>query len=424
MSSRENHVPKGATLPDIQILDNDIWATRVPHPEFKMLRAHDPVAWFDEPDGNSGFWAVTRLDDLVAVHRDHRTFSSQVGGTELEELERDPEAREARRTMLETDPPEHTRIRKLVSRSFTRRAIEKWESTARALIAETIDGALAEGTVDFVDAVARRLPIQMISKLLGVPDRDAEELFHWADSVVYHADPDFSDVLYDKDDTDPYRLLPFRSPNSPKVFEYAQQLAAEKTRRPESDVVSMLAGSDDLTPREFQTFFLLLVIAGNETTRHSLSHGALALAEFPDQLHRLRENPNLIDAASEEILRWACPQIHFRRTATGDTTLAGVPISAGDKVVTWYISANYDESAFTDPFTLDLGRDPNPHVTFGGGGPHICLGAWLARLEVRVFLDEVAKRIDRIHLVGKPERIRSNFINGLKYLPLELEAIN
>ena len=413
---------KGAMTPDVQILDNDIWATRVPHPEFKMLRAQAPVAWFDEPDGNSGFWAITRLDDLVAVHRDHRTFSSQVGGTELEELERDPEAREARRTMLETDPPEHTRIRKLVSRSFTRRAIGKWESTARALISEAIDGALAEGKVDFVDAVARRLPIQMISKLLGVPDRDAEELFHWADSVVYHADPDFSDVLYDKDDTDPYRLLPFRSPNSLKVFEYAQRLAAEKERRPESDVVSMLAASDDLTPLEFQTFFLLLVIAGNETTRHSLSHGALALAEFPDQLHRLRESHDLIDTASEEILRWACPQIHFRRTATCDTTLAGVPISAGDKVVTWYISANYDENAFADPFTLDLGRDPNPHVTFGGGGPHICLGAWLARLEVRVFLDEVVKRIDRIHLEGEPERIRSNFINGLKYLPLELEA--
>ena len=138
----------------------------------------------------------------------------------------------------------------------------------------------------------------------------------------------------------------------------------------------MLAASDELTPLEFQTFFLLLVIAGNETTRHSLSHGALALAEFPDQLHRLRESPDLIDTASEEILRWACPQIHFRRTATCETTLAGVPISAGDKVVTWYISANYDESAFADPFTLDLGRDPNPHVTFGGGGPHICLGAW------------------------------------------------
>ena len=410
------------TKPDIQILANDIWAERIPHSEFSALRTHAPVAWFDEPDGNSGFWAVTRLDDLVAIHRDHRTFSSQVGGTELEELERDPEAREARRTMLETDPPEHTRIRKLVSRSFTRRAIAQWESTARALVAESIERAIDERKVDFVDAVARRLPIQMISKLLGVPDRDAEELFHWADSVVYHADPDFSDVLYDKDDTDPYRLLPFRSPNSLKVFAYAKRLASEKKARPEGDVISILAASEDLTPLELQTFFLLLVIAGNETTRHSLSQGALALAEFPDQLHRLQEDPGLLETASEEILRWACPQIHFRRTAVSDTNLAGVPISAGDKVVTWYISANYDENAFTDPFTLDLSRNPNPHVTFGGGGPHFCLGAWLARLEVRVFLDEVAKKIKRVHLNGEPERIRSNFINGLKRLPLELEA--
>lgn len=412
------------TRPDIQILDNDIWAERVPHPEFKVLREQAPVAWFEEHDGNSGFWSITRLEDLVAVHRDHRTYSSQVGGTELEELERDPEAREARRTMLETDPPEHTRIRKLVSRNFTRRAIEKWETIARHLIAESIDRALTDGKVDFVDTVARRFPIQMISKLLGVPDKDAEQLFHWADAVVYHADPDFSDVLYDKDNTDPYRLLPFRSPNSIKVFEYAQQLAEAKRKKPETDVVSILATSDDLTPLEFQTFFLLLIIAGNETTRHSLSHGALALAEFPDQLHRLRQEPDLVTTASEEILRWACPQIHFRRTAVCDTDLAGTAISAGDKVVTWYISANYDESMFTDPFTLDLGRDPNPHVTFGGGGPHICLGAWLARLEARVFLEEIAKRVGRIHLDGQPERIRSNFINGLKRLPLELEVAN
>ena len=410
-------------MPEIQILDNDIWAERVPHLEFAKLRAHTPVAWFDEADGNSGFWAVTRLDDLVEVHRNHRTFSSQVGGTELEELERDPEAREARRTMLETDPPEHTRIRKIVSPSFTRRAIEKWESTARALIAENVDRALLDGQVDFVETVARRFPIQMISKLLGVPDQDAEQLFHWADAVVYHADPDFSELLYDRDDTDPYRLLPFRSPSSLKVFQYAQRLAEERKKRPEADVISILAASTDLSPREFQTFFLLLVIAGNETTRHSLSHGALALAEFPDQLERLRGEPALIDKATEEILRWASPQIHFRRTAVSDTELAGVPISAGDKVVTWYISANYDEQAFVDPFTLDLGRSPNPHVTFGGGGPHICLGAWMARLEVRVFLEEVIGRIRRIRLEDKPQRIRSNFINGLKHLPLVLEEL-
>jgi len=229
--------------------------------------------------------------------------------------------------------------------------------------------------------------------------------------------------LYDRDDTDPYRLLPFRSPSSLKVFQYAQRLAEERKKRPEADVISILAASTDLSPREFQTFFLLLVIAGNETTRHSLSHGALALAEFPDQLERLRGEPALIDKATEEILRWASPQIHFRRTAVSDTELAGVPISAGDKVVTWYISANYDEQAFVDPFTLDLGRSPNPHVTFGGGGPHICLGAWMARLEVRVFLEEVIGRIRRIRLEDKPQRIRSNFINGLKHLPLVLEEL-
>jgi len=411
------------TPPGVQILDNDIWAERIPHTEFATLRARAPVAWFDEPDGNSGFWAITRLDDLVDVHRDHRTFSSQVGGTELEELENDPEAREARRTMLETDPPEHTRIRKLVSRNFTRGAISKWESTARALIAENMDKALLDHRVDFVETVARQFPIQMISKLLGVPDRDAEQLFHWADAVVYNTDPDFSELLYDKEDTEPYRLLPFRSPSSLKVFEYAQKLASEKAKSPEADVVSILAASEELTPLEFQTFFLLLVIAGNETTRHSLSHGALALARFPDQLDRLREEPTLMETATEEILRWASPQIHFRRTAVCDTELAGVSISAGDKVVMWYISANYDERAFADPFTLDLSRDPNPHVTFGGGGPHICLGAWMARLEVRVFLEEVVRRIRRIQLDGQPERIRSNFINGLKHLPLTLEAL-
>ena len=263
----------------------------------------------------------------------------------------------------------------------------------------------------------------MISKLLGVPDQDAEQLFHWADAVVYHNDPDFSELLYDKEDTEPYRLLPFRSPSSLKVFEYAQKLANERAKRPEADVVSILAASEELTSSEFQTFFLLLVIAGNETTRHSLSHGALALAKFPDQLDRLREEPDLMGAATEEILRWASPQIHFRRTAVCNTELAGVPISAGDKVVMWYISANYDERAFADPFTLDLSRDPNPHVTFGGGGPHICLGAWMARLEVRVFLEEVVRRIRRIQADGDPERIRSNFINGMKHLPLTLEPL-
>ena len=227
-------------------------------------------------------------------------------------------------------------------------------------------------------------------------------------------------MVFERDDTDTCRLLPFRSPTSLKVFDYAQRLAEVKRIDPAADIVSLLADSDDLTAQEFNTFFLLLVIAGNETTRHGLSHAALALADHPDQLDRLRANPELMPSAVEEILRWSCPQLHFRRTALVDTELRGVSVAAGDKVVTWYISANYDEAAFVDPFTLDLGRYPNPHATFGGGGPHICLGAWLARLEVRLFLEEICRKIHRFHRAGPPLRIRSNSLNGLKHPPLQL----
>ncbi len=414
----------------VDILSHDVYERAVPHTAFARLRREMPVAWHDEPGDNAGFWAVTRWADLVAVHRDHQTFSSQVGGTELEELERDPEAREARRTMLETDPPEHTRLRRMVSRNFTRRSMDRWSDTARALMAETFEEALAGGVgrgaggveVEFVGAVARELPILLISRILGVPDRDTGSLFDWADKIIYHADPDYADVVFDREDTDPYRLLPFRSPASARVFAYARQLADSKRRHPADDVVSLLVAADELSSQNFNTLFLLLVIAGNETTRHALNHGALALAERPDALDRLRAEPALLSSATEEILRFASPQIHFRRTAMTDTEIAGVPVVAGDKVVTWYLSANYDEEAFSDPYTLDLGRDPNRHVTFGGGGPHFCLGSWLARLEVRVFLEELLRRDVRMQVCGEVRRVRSNFINGLKQLPLHVTA--
>lgn len=414
-------------LSPVDICSHDVYERGIPHESFALLRREVPVAWHPEPGGNAGFWAVTRWADLVAVHRDHATFSSQVGGTELEELERDPEAREARRTMLETDPPEHTRLRRMVSRNFTRRSIDRWTDDARELMARILgdtlgdaggNGAAAE--VEFVGAVARRLPILMISRILGVPDDDTGSLFEWADRIIYHADPDYSEVVFDREDTDPYRLLPFRSPTSTRVFAYARQLADGKRRHPADDVVSLLVAAGELSPQNFNTLFLLLVIAGNETTRHALNHGALALAERPDELARLRAEPALLDTAVEEVLRYASPQIHFRRTAMTDTEIAGVPVAAGDKVVTWYLSANYDEEVFADPHTLDLGRDPNRHVTFGGGGPHFCLGSWLARLEVRVFLEELLRRNLRLEVCGEVDRVRSNFINGLKRLPLRL----
>jgi cytochrome P450 len=411
-------------LPGVDAFSNDVYAERVPHEELARLRREMPVAWVDEPPPHHGYWAVVRHADLVAVHKDFRTYSSELGGTEIEELA--PDALEARKTMLETDPPRHTRLRQLVNPAFSRPVAERHAAHAAQLLRAVLDEAIATSAgrpFDFVDAVARELPIRMLCRILGVPDGDAPQLFHWADAIIYNTDPDYAEVVFDRDDTDPYRLLPFRSPVSLKVFEYVERMAAARRAHPAGDVLSAMVEAEidgrPLTDREIDTFFLLLLIAGNETTRHSLSHGLLAFVEHPGELQRVRDEPSLLPSATEELLRWACPQVHFRRTAAVDTELRGVPIAAGDKVVTWYISANYDDEEFPDPYRFDVARSPNRHVTFGGGGPHLCLGQWLARVEARVFIEELARRHDiRFEVAGPVERVRSNFINGIKRLPV------
>jgi len=406
------------------VLSHDVYAAGVPRDAFARLRREAPVAWMDEPDGGPGFWSIARHADLVAVHKDWRTFSSEVGGTEIEELA--PDALAARRTMLETDPPRHTRLRQLVNPPFARATVAGYEAAARTTVRSVIDDALQHHEVEFVHDVARELPIRLLCSILGVPDDEAPQLFDWADAIVYHADPDYSAAVVDQVDTDPYRLLPFRSPVSLEVFSWFQRLAAARRAAPAGDVITLLSTATldgaPLTDRELETFFLLLLIAGNETTRHALSHGMQALTEHPDQLRRLQEDPGLLDTAVEEILRWSCPQIHFRRTATVDTDIAGVAVAAGDKIVTWYLSANFDEAEHVDPYSFDIGRRPNRHVTFGGGGPHLCLGQWLARLEVRLVLEELVPRLTRVAPAGPPERVRSNFINGLKSLPLSWQV--
>ena len=420
------------SLPHLDILGHDVYEHGAPHAAYDEFRSTAPVAWINETAANGhdghGFWSLTAHRDVVAVHKDWRTFSSEVGGTEIEELEHDAPALAARRTMLETDPPRHTKLRQLVNPAFSRMAVETYAQHATSLMAEVLDDAMAAahttGSVDGVRAVARELPIRMITGLLGVPDADAPQLFHWADQIVYNADPDYSPAVSDRTDTDPYRLLPFRSPVSLKVLDYVQRLSAARRGVAGGAVLSVLANAlvdgHPLTEREQGTFFLLLLIAGNETTRHALSHGLLALAEHPDVLPRLRAQPELLDSATEEVLRWTCPQLHFRRTATAATEIGGIKIAAGEKVVTWYLAANFDPTVFADPHTFDIERTPNPHVTFGGGGPHLCLGQWMARLEVRTFLAALAQRADRVELAGEPRRVRSNFINGLKLLPLHL----
>ena len=420
------------SLPHLDIVSHDVYEHDLPQAAYDEFRRHAPVAWINETEANghvgTGFWSLTSHEHIVAVHKDWRTFSSEVGGTEIEELQHDPEALAARRTMLETDPPRHTKLRQLVNPTFSKMAVETYAAHATELMDEVLGDALTasrnEGSFDGVHAVARELPIRMLTGLLGVPDEDAPQLFHWADQIIYNADPDYSPAVSDRTDTDPYRLLPFRSPVTLKVFEYVQRLSTARRGAESGDVLSVLTNAlvdgEPLTEREQGTFFLLLLIAGNETTRHALAQGLLVLAQNPEALNQLRADPTLLDTATEEVLRWTCPQLHFRRTATIDTELGGVTIGAGDKVVTWYTAANFDPAVFEAPHRFDIARTPNRHVTFGGGGPHLCIGQWMARLEVRTFLAALAQRVERVELVGQPRRVRSNFINGLKELPIRL----
>jgi cytochrome P450 len=415
-------VATGRRLEDVS-LENDDFAERVPHETFALLRREAPVWWYDWPHGR-GFWCVTKHADVVSISRDTKTFTSEQGAN-LEDL--DEEQRTARQSMLETDPPRHTRLRGLVGPPFTPRAVKAYELALRELTAAVLDRALPLGEFDFVEEIAKQLPIRVLARLLGAPDEDTDPLIAWGDRMIGNTDPELTDVLHDSPESERYRLLPFRSPAALELFEYGHRLAAERRREPSDDLVSKLVHAEidgeRLSEREFDTMFLLLVVAGNETTRQAIAHGMLALAEHRDQWDRLREDPELVwTAGADEILRWSSPVLHFRRTATRDVELRGQTIRAGEKVVVWYVSANFDEEVFEDPLRFDVGRRPNPHVTFGGGGPHYCLGAHLAKLEVQVMFDLLLPRLAGLELLGPPERMRTNFTNALKRMPVRVET--
>jgi cytochrome P450 len=404
-------------------LENDDFAERVPHETFALLRREAPVWWYDWPLGR-GYWCVTKHADVVAVSRDTKTFTSEQGAN-LEDL--DEEQRVARQSMLETDPPRHTRLRGLVGPPFTPRAIKAYELVLRELTAAVLDRALPLREFDFIEEVAKQLPIRVLARLLGAADDDTDHLIDWGDRMIGNTDPELADVLHDSPESEQYRMLPFRSPAALELFDYAHRIAAERRRAPAEDLVSKLVQAEidgeRLSEHEFDTMFLLLVVAGNETTRQAIAHGMLALAEHRDQWRRLTDDRELLwTAGADEILRWSSPVLHFRRTATRDVELGGQAIRAGDKVVVWYVSANFDEEVFPDPLRFDVGRRPNPHVTFGGGGPHYCLGAHLARLEVQVMFDALLPRLADIELTGQAERMRTNFTNALKRMPVRVTA--
>ncbi|MFO7250605.1 MAG: cytochrome P450 [Actinomycetes bacterium] len=396
----------------INLVDPDYYATHgMPHDQFTWLRANAPVYWHhgDDELGWPGFWAVTKHADVVHVSRHPELFSSYRRLSMFEELP-DDVIELQRHIMLNQDPPEHTRRRALVNRGFTPRAIAQLEERVRRLCDELLDQALEKKEIDFVEDIAAPLPLYVICELLGVPEADRPWLYDLSNQMIGANDPDYAPPADDE-----------KWP-SLKVIEYAVRLGEERRKNPREDIVTKLLQPDEngdtLTDVEFGSFVMLLFVAGTETTRNAATGGMLAFFQHPEQWARLTADPSLAARAADEIIRWVSPVNLFRRTATQDTEIGGQKISEGDKVVVFYGSANRDEDVFTDPFTFDITRDPNPHLGFGGGGPHYCLGSHLAKLELRVLLETLARRVPTIHQAGEPRRLRSYFINGIKNLPV------
>jgi cytochrome P450 len=399
-------------------LENEAFVNGVPHEMFAKLRKEAPVYWYDWKEGK-GFWCLTKHSDISNILKDWKTFTSERGAN-LEDL--DDEQLASRRSMLETDPPRHTRLRGLVGKWFTPKSVSQYEALVRSLTRIILEEAFEKKEFDFVEEIAARLPIQVLARILGVPKEDTDKLIAWGDSMIGNADPDLTRVMWNSPESEKYRLYPFRSPAAMEVFEYGHWMASLRKKNPENDLVTKLINSEiegqRLTEQEFDTMFLLLVVAGNETTRQAITHGLHAFLENQDQIRMLQADPSLMPTAIEEILRWSSPVMHFRRTATADYELRGQKIKAGDKVVLWFTSANRDEEIFDEPMRFDITRSPNPHLAFGQGGPHACLGSNLARLELKVMYEELLPYLHRFSLAGKPQRMCSNFTNALKNLPV------
>jgi cholest-4-en-3-one 26-monooxygenase len=396
----------------VQLSDIDLsaetWGREVPHEMFRLLREEAPVFRHPEEDG-PGYWAVTKYDDVVAISRDAETWSTEVGSAFISDMDEEGLA-QTRLTLLNMDPPKHTRYRMLVNRGFTPRMIGQLHDAIRERARLIVDGVVERGECEFVEDVAAELPLQVICEMIGVPEEDRHQIFEWSNKLVGFDDPVFHNSIDDRDKA------------AAEIYAYCDAIAADRRVNPRDDIMSTLVHAEvdgeRLSDLELNLFFVLLAVAGNETTRNLIAHSMLALIEHPEARAELIADPSLMPVATEEMLRWGCSIQNFRRTATRDTEVRGVPIPKGDKAVIYYLSANRDPEAFESPDAFDIRREPNNHVAFGGGGVHFCLGANLARLEIRVMVEEVIRRMPDIELAGPYRRMRSDFINGITSMPV------
>ncbi|QYX80493.1 cytochrome P450 [Streptomyces akebiae] len=401
-------------LPDgFDFTDPDLLHHRVPLPEFAELRRTEPVHWVPQAPGIAGFadegyWAVTRHADVKYVSTHPELFSSTVNTAIIrfnEHIERD--AIDAQRLiLLNMDPPEHTRVRQIVQRVFTPRAIRALEDNLRhRALTIAREAAARPGPFDFVTEVACELPLQAIAELIGIPQEDRIRIFEWSNRMISYDDPEYAITEE------------VGQQSAMELIAYAMNMAADRKQCPAKDIVTTLVAAEDegnLTSDEFGFFVLMLAVAGNETTRNAITHGMHAFLTHLDQweLYK-RERPA---TAAEEIVRWAAPVNSFQRTATQDVELGGRLIKKGDRVGIFYASANHDPDVFDHPDTFDITRDPNPHLGFGGGGPHFCLGKSLAVLEIDLIFNAIADAMPNLRLAGEPDRLRSAWINGVKHL--------
>ena len=385
----------------------DTWGRHVPHDQFDRLRREAPVYWHPEPGGR-GFWAITRHADVRTVSHDWRTFSSELGATFIPDQDEEALA-QMRLSILNIDPPRHQRYRRLVAKAFTPSVIAALVEEIDRRAVTVIDSVVERHECEFVSEIAAQVPVQMICEMIGLArDQWPRMVAASNDLIGSRNDPEFANVD--------------ATLASLEIYALCDAEAEDRRQNPRDDLMTALVHAEidgeRLDNLELNMFFISLVVAGNETTRNLINHAMVALIEHPYQAQRLRDDASLWDTAVEEMLRWGSSIHNFRRTATCNTEIGGVPIAAGDKVVMYYASANRDESVFPDPHRFDVGRTPNDHMAFGGGGVHFCLGANLARAEIKATMREIVERLPNIGLAGVPDRLTSDFVNGIKRMPV------
>ncbi|MCW1954521.1 MAG: cytochrome P450 [Roseobacter sp.] len=400
---------------------HDTFEQGAPHNTFKRLRDEDPVSWTDYADGEN-YWSITRHADMMEMNRNTAVFSS-ARGIRMEDQSYDEYL--ARRTFQETDAPEHMQTRIKVAKAFSKPVIAQFDAEIGRLCDEILDEALSVDSFDATKTIARELPMRMLGRILGLPEKDLPWLVEKGDALIANTDPEFTDHVLDKMETDAFRMMPFNSPAGAELFLYAKELMKAKEAAGDTEgVLHMILQPDKdgntITEEEFRNFFCLLVAAGNDTTRYSIAAGIQAMCHQPELLGQMKTD-DIWSTAPDEIIRWATPALYFRRTAMQDYEAHGKTIRKGDKVLFWWSSGNRDERAFEAPMRVDLARENNRHVSFGQGGPHVCLGMWLARLEVRVLFQKLAKRLSAIEADGEHRFLRSNFVGGIKSLPVRIK---